>query len=184
MFKEEREIWENIEGFEGLYQVSNMGRVRSLDREDAQGRGWKGRMLSSKLRKNGYREVIICRDGKRKYMLVHRLVAEAFLSNQDNLPQVNHKDEDKGNNRVENLEWCDSKYNNNYGNHIKRVAEAREKPIYVVTNSGHRYYFSGVSKAARLLGLHYQNITACLHGRQKTCHGYTFEWAVAKACQV
>ena len=95
MFKKENEIWKDIEGYEGLYQVSDLGRVRSLDREDAQGRRWKGRMLSSKLRKNGYREVILCRDGKRKYMLVHRLVAEAFLPNQDNLPQVNHKDEDK-----------------------------------------------------------------------------------------
>ena len=174
----EKEIWKDIEDYKGLYQVSNLGRVRGLDRIDGSGRGWKGRMLSGKLRKNGYREVILCRDGKRKYMLVHRLVAEAFLPNLDNLPQVNHKDENPNNNQVDNLEWCDSQYNNNYGNHIKRVAEAMEKPIYVVTNSGHRYYFSGVSKAARLLGLHYQNITACLHGRQKTCHGYSFELAV------
>ena len=74
----EKEIWKDIKDYEGLYQISNLGRVRSLDRVDGNGRGWKGIMLSSKLRKNGYREVILCRDGKRKYMLVHRLVAEAF----------------------------------------------------------------------------------------------------------
>lgn len=178
MFKEEREIWKDIEGYEGLYQVSNMGRVRSLDRIDARGHRWKGRMLSSKLRKDGYREVILCRDGKRKYMFVHRLVAGAFLPNPDNFPQVNHKDENKANNAVSNLEWCSALYNINYGARTKRAAKANERPIYVISGSGHRYFFRSSKKAAELLGIDRRNVSACLHGKQKHCHSFSFEWAV------
>lgn len=178
MFKEEREIWKDIEGFEGLYQVSNMGRVRSLDREDAQGRRRKGRVLADKHNNRGYHTIDLCRDGNIEYKLIHRLVATAFLDKPDNLPQVNHKDENKENNAVSNLEWCSALYNDMYGTRNKRVAKALERPIYVVTSSGHRYFFESTRKAAKLLGLDRRAMHRCLKDKHKHHHGYTFEWAV------
>lgn len=178
MFKEESEIWKDIEGFEGLYQVSNMGRVRSLDRKDAQGRRLKGRVLADRHNNRGYHLVCLCRDGDIKYRLIHRLVASTFLDNHDNLPQVNHKDENKENNAVSNLEWCTALYNDMYGTRNTRVAKALERPIYVVTSSGHRYFFESARKAARLLGLDRGAMRRCLRGKVKHHHGFTFEWAV------
>ena len=181
MFKEEREIWKDIEGYEGLYQVSNLGRVRSLERIDASGHHRKGIMLAGRTVRGGYLNVRLYRYGSEKNKLVHRIGAETFIPNPDNLPQVNHKDEDKTNNQVENLEWCTALYNNTYGTRVERVTKAREKPIYAITGLGNRYYFSGVSKASRLLGLKEGRTSDCLRGKCKTHHGYTFEWAVAKA---
>lgn len=175
------EVWKDIEDYKGLYQVSNLGRVRSLDRIDALGRLRKGKVLAYGLSGGGYLQVGLHRDGKVEQKLVHRLVSEAFLPNPDNLPQVNHKDEDKANNQVENLEWCTALYNNTYGTRVERVTKVREKPIYAITGLGNRYYFSGVSKASRLLGLKEGRTSDCLRGKCKTHHGYTFEWAVAKA---
>ena len=172
------EVWKDIEDYKGLYQVSNLGRVRSLDRIDALGRLRKGKVLAYGLSGGGYLQVGLHRDGKVEQKLVHRLVSEAFLPNPDNLPQVNHKDEDKANNQVENLEWCTALYNNTYGTRVERVTKVREKRIYAITSLGHRYYFSGVNKASRLLGLKKVHVSACLHGRQKTHRGFSFEWAV------
>lgn len=172
------EIWKDIEGFEGLYQVSNMGRVRSLDRTDKNGQFRKGRVLADKHNNRGYHLVSLCRDGDTKYRLIHRLVAIAFLDNPNNLPEVNHKDENKANNSVSNLEWCTRPYNMTYGTRIKRVAKANEHPIYVVTNSGHHYFFDSTKKAVELLRLDGSNVSECLHDKRKHHHGFTFEWAV------
>ena len=99
------EEWRPIVGFEGLYEVSNTGQVRNC----------RGKLLRPGLNHNGYLKCVLCKKGKTKTIYIHRLVAQAFLPNPDNLPQVNHKDEDKTNNSVDNLEWCNSKYNVNYG---------------------------------------------------------------------
>lgn len=172
------EVWKDIEGFEGLYQVSNMGRVRSLDRKDKNGQFRNGRVLADKHNNRGYHTVALHRDGNTKYRFVHRLVAETFIPNLDGLPEINHKDEDKTNNTVSNLEWCSRSYNNTYGTRLERVAKALECPIYAITSSGKRRYFDSVNEAARVLGLKRQGITNCLHGRRKHHRGFSFELAV------
>lgn len=182
MFKKENEIWKDIEGYERLYQVSDLGRVRSLDREDAQGRRIKGTVLAGSLNGKGYLKVSLCRDGDVEGKLIHRLVAEAFLDNPDNFPQVNHKDENKTNNVVSNLEWCSALYNDMYGTRNKRVAKALERPIYVVTSSGHHYFFESARKAAKLLGLDRSTVSKCLRGKRKYHGGFSFMLAV-KPCQ-
>ncbi|QOP49053.1 NUMOD4 domain-containing protein [Lacticaseibacillus paracasei] len=178
MFKEEREIWKDIEGYEGLYQVSDLDRVRSLDREDAQGRRIKGRVLVVSSNGKGYRQINLCQYGDVKHKFIHRLVAIAFLDNPNNLPEVNHKDENKANNVVSNLEWCSVIYNNMYGTRTKRSAKAKERPIYVVSGSGHHYFFDSTKKAVELLRLDGSNVSECLHDKRKHHHGFTFEWAV------
>lgn len=182
MCEEEREIWKDIEGYEGLYQVSNMGRVRSLDRKDKNGQFRNGRVLAGRDDGHGYHTVALYRDGNAKNWLIHRLVAKAFLDNPSNLPEVNHKDENKANNAVSNLEWCTAFYNNTYnGRHKragKRIAKALGRPIYVVSGSGHRYYFESAKKAAEILELKRQGVSKCFRGECKQHHGFTFEWAV------
>ena len=112
------EEWRPIEGYEGLYEVSNTGQVRSLDRFYY--RLHKGKVLSPTKDRYGYLTVTLNCNGKSKTIKIHRLVAQAFLLNPDNLPQVNHKDEVKTNNNVDNLEWCTAKYNNNFGTRQER----------------------------------------------------------------
>lgn len=117
------EIWKDIKGYEGLYQVSNMGRIKSLGNDKTR----KEKILSLKPNNKGYIRVYLCKNGKRKHFSVHRLVAEAFLPNPDNLPVVNHKIDDfehRSDNRVENLEWCTVEYNNNYGTHNKKLSKS------------------------------------------------------------
>lgn len=118
------EIWKDIIGFEGLYQVSNLGRVRSLDRTTSHNCFIKGKILKTRIHKD-YVVIQLSEHNKCTSKQVHRLVAETFLENPNNLPQVNHKDENPLNNVVENLEWCDAKYNNNYGNHIQKTIDTK-----------------------------------------------------------
>lgn len=113
------EEWRDIVGYEGLYQVSNLGRIKSLGNDKTK----KEKILKPQLYKNGYYRIWLYKNGNKKRYLVHRLVALAFIPNSNNLPCVNHKDEDKSNNSVENLEWCSVSYNINFGNRNKLVGE-------------------------------------------------------------
>ena len=135
----EVEIWVDIKNFEGCYQVSSLGRVRSLDKYGKNNWGnaprfFKGRILKPGISGSGYYFVNLRVDGTKTIARIHRLVAEAFLPNPNNLPQVNHKDENKLNNRDENLKWCDSKYNVNYGT---RKLRASKKVSEWIKNNGH-----------------------------------------------
>ena len=125
------EIWRPIEGYEGLYEVSSYGRVKSLEKSYIRKNGIidhkSERILIPIKDKDGYLQVKLYKDKKQYTRKLHRLVAEAFLDNPYNKPEVNHKDEDKTNNRVDNLEWCDGKYNINYGSCIDRALETRLK---------------------------------------------------------
>ena len=121
----EEEIWCPIRGYEGIYEVSDQGRVKSI------GYG-KERILRPGRNTCGYLLVGLRKNREQKWYLVHRLVAQAFIPNPDNLPQVNHKDENKTNNSVQNLEWCDRKYNCNYGTRNQRIS----KPVLQFTKDG------------------------------------------------
>lgn len=115
-----KEIWKDIEGYEGKYQVSNIGNVRSLDYRHT------GKIKRLKLNtdKSGYSRLRLYKEGKPEDYLVYRLVAQAFIPNPNNLPCVNHKDENPRNNCVWNLEWCTYSYNNNYGTRNEKASKA------------------------------------------------------------
>ena len=124
-----KEVWKDIKGYEGLYQVSNYGNVKSCDRHVFAGVGsnHKTQHIKEKLLRAGggkYKQVRLSKNGKIKAFLIHRLVAQAFISNPNNLPCINHKDEDPKNNNANNLEWCTYKYNNEYNN---RVGKCKKK---------------------------------------------------------
>lgn len=111
------EEWRDIKGYEGKYQVSNEGRVKSLNYHRQQG---VEQVLKLNTSDRGYKRACLLDNGKESFKLVHRLVAEAFIENPNNYPIINHKDENPSNNFVENLEWCTSHYNNTYNDrHLK-----------------------------------------------------------------
>ena len=175
------EIWKDIQGYEGLYQVSNLGRVKSLNYH----RSGKECILKNCIHTNGYLFVNLC--SKRKLVktyLVHRLVSQAFIENPKNLPQVNHIDEDKHNNCVDNLEWCNSKYNNNYGTHIKRgiltkiknncINAPKKIDQYSLDGKFIKTWNSGTDITKN--GFNRQNIWKCCNGLRKTSKGYIWKY--------
>ena len=119
------EVWKDIEGYEGLYQVSNKGRVKSLNYHNTK----KEKLLKPGINMYGYKIVRLFKNKTSKYFLVHRLVAQSFLPNPHNLSYVNHKDECKTNNVVTNIEWCTAKYNLNYGSRNERSRKAISKAM-------------------------------------------------------
>lgn len=167
------EQWRDIEGYEGLYQVSDWGRVKSLNYLHT----GVERLLVGIKNKDGYLRVCLWKDGKRKWCKVHRLVTQAFIPNPYGLPQVNHKDENPANNVVSNLEWCDCKYNINYGTHNERIAKALSKPVYQYTKDGSlvRSYPS-VREAERRTGYRNSTISECCNGKQKSAYGYLWSY--------
>ena len=124
------EEWKEIPGYEGLYEVSNMGNVRNVRRN---------KLLRLPKTNNRYIRVVLSKNGIKTGFQVHRLIAQAFLPNPDNLPQVNHKDEDKTNNNVDNLEWCTAKYNTNFGTRNIRAKETAIKNGYYTGLSKEEY---------------------------------------------
>ena len=189
---EEKEIWKDIEGFEGMYQVSNMGRVKSLGNGKSDNSNYsKERILKASKLGAGYLKVNLYKDGIKKTCGIHRLVANAFIPNPSNLPQVNHKDENKENNCVTNLEWCSHEYNNNYGTRNQRVSEKkkgrkmseesikkRSKPVIGVDKvTGLIVEFGSAHEAERKLGIFSSNITKCCKGKYKSMGGFYWYYA-------
>lgn len=164
------EVWKDIKGYEGLYQVSDLGRVRSL-------KFGKERLLVGRKNTYGYLQVKLCKDGKMKSCLVHRLVAQAFIPNPNGLQEVNHKDECKTNNVVTNLEWCEHKYNMNYGTGHERSAKAKSKAVYQYTLNGSLVkLYPSVNEAERITGYNNGNIVNCCNGKYKQAYGYLWSY--------
>ena len=181
-----REEWKDIEGFEGKYMVSNTGKVKSLERTVWDSRGYyktvPEKILKACPDKDGYLFTQLWKDGKGKTCRINRLVAQTFLPNPDNLPEVNHKDEDKQNNYVENLEWCSSSYNINYGSRNKKVgkkvAEKLSKPVFSVNKeSGLIMWWQSASEAERCTGINKGNIIKCCKGKVNSAGGHIWFYA-------
>lgn len=118
------EVWKDVVHYEGLYEVSNLGRIRNKNTQQIKEQHSN---YNKKTGNGGYMFVTLYKHNKSKREYVHRLVAMAFIPNPDNLPHVNHKDEVKTNNEVSNLEWCTAQYNNSYGNHTKKATETMKQ---------------------------------------------------------
>ena len=174
------EIWRDISGFEEKYQISNLGNVKSLNYNNT---GRAGLLKPSQLA-NGYLQVALSKNNNRTMKLVHCLVAEAFIPNPNNLPKVNHIDEDKTNNYVDNLEWCSAQYNVNYGSRNERVATARRgiygknktcKPVLCIETN---MIYSGAYEAQQKTGISSGNIGQVCSSKRKTAGGY--HWCYAE----
>lgn len=176
------EIWKDIKGFEGLYQVSNLGRVRSVDRfvgykHKGTQRMYKGRILKQLTRTNGYLYVSLSNEGMKKQKNIHRLVAETFLPNPSKLPIINHIDENKKNNMVSNLEWCTCIYNTNYGNGRKKQAESQQKIVLQYDRNGNLLnQYPSVTIAALKNGYNFKTISQCCRGRTKSAYNYIWRY--------
>ena len=167
-----KEYWKPVLGYEGLYEVSNWGRVKSMNYNHS----GKEKILKPCTYNHGYLYVNLCKNGKVKKFLVHRLVAEAFIPNPNNLPQVNHKDECKTNNNVENLEWCSAKHNANFGTRNERVAKKCSKPVVQYTLDGKFVReWKSIAECGRN-GFHQGHISDCCRGKLKTHKGFIFKY--------
>lgn len=190
-----KEIFKDIEGYEGLYQVSNLGNVKALGNG---GSNSKEKILKPQKIRGGYLRVGLCKQGKRKMYLVHRLVASEFIENPNNYPIINHKDENPSNNCISNLEWCDVAYNNNYGTRNERISKAnsisikgrilsqewKEKISKTLSKSILQFSKDGnfikqwnsAKQAGEELNIKGHHITECCKGKLKTCGGYTWRY--------
>lgn len=168
------EIWKTViydgEVYEG-YEVSNMGRIRSLNYR----RTGKIQVMKPTTDTNGYLQARLMRDGKQKICLVHRLVATAFIENSDieNKTEINHIDENKKNNRADNLEWVTHKKNINHGTRNERTAKAISKKICCVETG---IVYESTREVERKTGLNHSSISKCCNGKQKTVGGYHWEY--------
>ena len=165
------EIWKPITGYNGRYEISNFGRVKSY----AQDRN-AGKIKIGNPTHKGYLTILLYDgNGSKKWYPIHRLVAAEFLSNPNHLEQVNHKDENKKNNRVDNLEWCSNDYNVNYGTRNERAAESNKccettsLKVCSVDENGSIEYFDSIGEAERQTGCSHSNIVRTLKGRSSHC---------------
>ena len=182
------EEWRDIKGYEGKYMVSNLGRVKSLNYNNT----GKEEIMKGGDDGHGYLQVNLSKDGKVKNCRINRLVAQAFLENPQNLPEVNHKNEDKTDNRVENLEWCSKSYNINYGTRNKKagkkiaeklkgrkLAEEHKKklskPVFSVNKeSGLIMWWQSIREAEKCTGINKGSITLCCQGKRNSAGGHTW----------
>lgn len=177
-----KEIWKPVVGFEGYYEVSNSGKVRSLPRKSTWFNprfgvyvesSYKGKILNQKETIGGYLQVTLNIPGKILHTFVHRLVGMAFVDGYKEGYDINHKDENPKNNRFDNLEWCSRQYNNNYGNRLKRVAKSLSKGYLQYDTEGNLIAeFDTAKQAQESTGIYYTSIKACCVGRYHTAGGY------------
>lgn len=165
------EIWKPVNGYEDLYEVSNYGRVRCIKN---------GYIKKTYTQKNGYVSIHLSKNDITKNYLIHRLVALAFIQNNDptNKTEVNHKDEDKTNNCADNLEWCTRSYNMSYGGAVKRMAQKHSNPVIQYTLEGEYVnYFNSSMEVKRCYGFDNSLIGLCCKGVYKQAYGYIWRYA-------
>ena len=173
-----QEEWKEIKGYPN-YMVSNKGNVKSLNYRHT----GREKMLKLSVNKRGYLDVKLCKNGKHKNFRINRLVAEAFIPNPNDYPCVNHKNEIKDDNRVENLEWCDAKYNNNFGTRKERVAEKQingkcSKPVLQIDKTTNKLIaeYPSLREVKRQLGINHTSISQCCNGKRNTAGGYKWQY--------
>lgn len=163
------EIWKDIEGFNGRYQISNLGRVKSLNYNNTK----QEKILVNSLSNRGYYRVSLSLEGQVKQYNVHRLVAEAFIPNPNQLPFINHIDENRTNNNVDNLEWCSVQYNNTYGTALDKRRISQNKPVRCIET---QQVFESAKQAGLLLDINPSSISKCCRGQRKTCNNLHWEF--------
>lgn len=178
----DNEVWKPVVGYEGYYEVSNIGNVRSVSHEVPT--FWGSRISPGKNvrlnynKRTGYLMVCLSKNGEHKTRLVHRLVAMAFIPNTMAKPQVNHKNENKTDNRIDNLEWCDAAYNNNYGTKRERISQKNKaskcKPVAQIENGIIVAVFPSTIAARHITDP--GHIGACANGKRKTAGGYKWKF--------
>lgn len=173
--KMETEMWRDIEGFEGLYQISSYGRVKSLQMYTTGRIIKRDKILKPFSNGNGYLVVHLRKNNKRFVKYVHRLVSEAFIPNPNKYPCINHMDESKNNNKADNLEWCTFRYNNNYGNHNIKLSKSKlklvdqyDKDLNLVRT------WEGIRKAMKETNC--SHIVECCKGKVKSSGGFIWKY--------
>ena len=175
-----KEVWKSPPGYDGLYLVSSFGRVRSLPRMVRKWRGkscvlelFEGQILTPYETKKGYLSVRLYKDGKSHDFPVHRLVLLTFVPNPENFPQVNHRDEDKKNNRLDNLEWCSAEYNMNYGH----CRDTIRRPVAQYTKlMEFKKEFDSIISASRETGICATNIWSCAKRKRPSAGGFIWQY--------
>lgn len=154
----------DIPGYEGLYAATEDGKIYSYKKKD---------FIDPHSYNNGYKQIQLHKDGKVKNYRWHRLIAMTFIPNPDNLPQVNHKDENKDNNRVENLEWCTQEHNINHGTRNERTSSKNKKRVRCIETEE---IFESVNAAAAKAGVCASTMSMHLHGHKKSCAGLHWQF--------
>lgn len=178
------EIWKPVKDYEGLYEVSNLGRIKSLSKFHCTSKNYsslgylsKEKILKPIIGVQGYLYVNLYKNKKHNFKRIHILVAQAFINNPNKFPMVNHKDENVMNNVVSNLEWCNNKYNLNYGTAQKRKAQKHNKPILQFDLNGNFIKeYESITQASKELNIKIDYISSCCLGRRRKTKGYVFKF--------
>ena len=174
------EIWKPINGYEGLYEVSNLGRVKSLARIHIMPNGavmkHSEKILVAVDDGKGYLRLHLSKDGKVKSFRVHRLVAQAFIQNSNDFPTVNHIDGNKKNNVMDNLEWCTQAENIAHSYSTVLKTKNYPKAVKATDEFGNVHHFTSQCDAARRTGIAQQNISRCCLGKNKSAGGYVWQY--------